>query len=138
MKRIVRLTESDLTRIVRRVINEQSWLDNVKQSAAKPKGQQVAETIKYKISTASMTNWWNKSEILDELRKLKTQKDYDDCKKALGNQKVYSYIEEKLGTYAYDKSQAGKVTNPLKGLGTGLTDEEFNNEMGKILSKFSQ
>jgi hypothetical protein len=138
MKRIVRLTESDLTRIVRRVINEQGFMDTVMKNAAKPKGVQVADSIKYDISTASITNWWNKSEILDELRKLKTQADYNDCKKALGGVKVYSYIEEKLGTYAYDKSQVGKVTNPLKGLGTGLTDEEFNAEMKKILSKFSQ
>ena len=138
MKRIIRLTESDLTRIVRRVVSEQGFMDTMMKTAAKPKGVQVADSIKYDISTASITNWWNKEDILNQLRKLKTQADYNDCKKALGGEKVYDYIEEKLGTYAYDKSQAGKVTNPLKGLGTGLTDEEFNAEMGRILSKFSQ
>ena len=138
MKRIIRLTESDLTRIVRRVIEEQTvpkWMSDV---ASKPKGQQVADSIKYAIKTASVTNWWNKSSILAELRKLKTQEDYDICKKYLGGQRVYDYIEDKLDTFEYDKSTSGKVTNPLKNLGTGLTDEEFNAEMSRILSKFRQ
>jgi hypothetical protein len=138
MKRIIRLTESDLARIVKRVIEEQTvpkWMSDV---ASKPKGQQVADSIKYAIKTASITNWWNKSDILDELRKLKTQADYNDCKKSLGNMKVYDYIQSNLKTLKYDRDTAGYVTNPLKGLGTGLTDEEFNAQMGKILSKFAQ
>lgn len=138
MKRIIRLTESDLARIVKRVIEEQTvpkWMSDV---ASKPKGQQVADSIKYDISTASITNWWNKEDILNQLRKLKTQADYNDCKKALGNMRVYDYIESKLKTTSYDQEMSAYVKNPLKGLGTGLTDEEFNVEMGKILRKFAQ
>lgn len=138
MKRIIRLTESDLTRLVKRVIEEQGFMDTMKKVASQPKGQQVAESIKYLIKNASITNWWNKSNILNELRKLKTQADYDSCKANMGGKKVYDYIEQNLDTYEYDKSTAGAVKNPLKGLGTGLTDEEFNDEMSRILSKFRQ
>jgi len=140
MGRIIRLTESDLARIVRRVVNEQSaWDAMLKDSMSKPKGQLIADSIKYYISNASITNWWNKSDILDELRKLKTQAEYNDCKKALGGKRVSDYIRGKLGTnQTYDRDVAAYTTNPLKGLGTGLTDEEFNDEMSRILSKFSQ
>ena len=140
MKRIVRLTESDLTRIVKRVISEQDAMSFAnKLFGNKSTGQSVADSVKYYIEGASITNWWNKDDILGALGRLKTQADYNECKKNLNSSMtVYNYIESKLGTSSYDKSQSASVKNPLKGLGTGLTDEEFNDKMWSILSKFSQ
>ena len=142
MKRIIRLTESDLTRIVRRVVNEQGFMDTVMKSAKAAHatvGISVYTSIKNLIDDAGITNWWNKDEILDELRRLKTQADYNECKAKMGGTPVSTWVRNKLGTnQSYDRSQAAYTSNPLKGLGTGLTDEEFNAEMSKILAKFKQ
>jgi len=133
MKRVIRLTESDLTRIVRRVVNESRGL------LMEGTGNSVATSIKSLIADAGILNWWNKDDILDQLKRLKTQADYNECKLNLDkNQRVYDYIVSKLGTKSYDRSQSAYVKNPLKGLGTGLTDEEFNDSMDSILSKFQQ
>jgi hypothetical protein len=133
MKRIVRLTESDLTKIVRKVVRESRGL------LMEGTGYSVATSVKSLIADAGITNWWNKSDILAQLKKLKVQADYNECKLNLNkNRTVYDYIVSELGTTSYDKSQSAAVNNPLSDLGTGLTDKEFNNQMWSILSKFQQ
>ena len=131
MKNIIRLTESDLVRIVKRVIKEDTT--SVTGGVDTPNGKRVYNSIKNLIASAGITNWWNKSKILDYLRKLKTQEDYDTVKRKSTKSTVHSWISIGLRTIEYDR---GRMVNPFKDLGTGLTDEEFNAEMKKILSKF--
>lgn len=125
MGRIVRLTERDLTRIVRRVINEGMT------------GEQILTSINSLIGSASITNWWNKSKILTEIDKISScdvfMEMYKRCK-SMGYGGIKDYIIAKLDTGKdYDADQAAYITNPAKNLGTGLTDEEFNVELGKKL-----
>jgi hypothetical protein len=126
MKRIVRLTESDLARIVRRVISEGTV------------GDSVFDNITNLIKTANIGNWWNKSAILNELKKLKACQDYTAFTmrvKKRGFDYASDWIRSTLDTNReYDSSQAAYISNPLKGLGTGLTDEEFNSQLAQILS----
>ena len=126
MKKIIRLTESDLTRIIKRVINEQS---NV--------GGSIFSNITNLIKSANVGNWWNKSAILSELKKFKSCEDYSSFLSEV-KKKGYKYgsdwIKATLKTNAArDTSQSSDITNPLKGLGTGLTDEEFNSQVNKLL-----
>ena len=128
MKRIVRLTESDLARIVKRVISEG------------PVGDSVFDNITNLIKTANIGNWWNKSAILNELRKLKSCDDYNAFMmrvKKRGFNTASDWIRRTLDTNPeYDSTQAAYTTNPLKGLGTGLTDEEFNAQLSRLLNGF--
>ena len=125
MKRIVRLTESDLTRIVRRVISEGTV------------GDSVFDNVTNLIKTANIGNWWNKSAILNEIKKIKTCQDYSAFMarvKKRGFTYASDWIRQTLDTNKeYDSSQAAYISNPLKSLGTGLTDEEFNVDLNKIM-----
>jgi len=130
MKRIVRLTESDLTRIVRRVINEQSG-----------SGEALYQKIKGLIGSAYIGNWWNKPAILDALDTIKDCATYLElwniCTKKRGYVDISSYIIDTLDTVGdYDKTQSANVVNPLEGLKTGLTDAEFNTEVKRKLGKW--
>jgi hypothetical protein len=126
MKKIIRLTESDLTRIIKRVINEQS---NV--------GGSIFSNVTNLIKTANVGNWWNKSAILTELKKIKSCEDYSsflDGVKKRGYKYGSDWIKGTLKTNpSRDKTQSADQTNPLKGLKTGLTDEEFNSQVNKLL-----
>jgi len=129
MKRIVRLTESDLTRIVRRVINEQSG-----------SGEAVYQKIKGLIGSAHIGNWWNKPAILDAVDTIKDCEAFLElwniCTKKRGYKSISEYVIETLKTRAYDRTQSANVVNPLSGLGTGLTDSEFNAQLKQKLAKW--
>ena len=126
MKRIVRLTESDLTRIVRRVISEGTV------------GDSVFDNITNLIKTANISNWWNKSAILNEIKKIKSCQDYSAFMarvKKRGFNTASDWIRKTLDTNKdYDASQSAYISNPLKSLGTGLTDEEFNVNLSKLMT----
>jgi len=128
--KVVNLTESDLKRIVKRVLTEQT------------NGDKIFKEVKYLIANAGITNWWNKSKILDTLKKIKTCDEYNGLltlvNKESGDDDISVWIISKLKTTEYDKDQAGYITNPLRKLGTGLTDEEFNDEVRKISVKMSK
>lgn len=125
MRKIIRLTESDLARIVRRVISEGTI------------GDSVFDNITKFIKTAGITNYYNKFPILDEIRKIKKCEDYSAFiarveKRGFDHPTVW--IRDTLKTNpSYDRSQSAYTTNPLKYLGTGLTDEEFNKDLGKLI-----
>lgn len=125
MGKIIRLTESDLVKIVKRVISEGTI------------GDSVFDNITNFIKTAGITNYYNKSAILDEIRKIKKCEDYSAFMarvKKRGFEKTTDWIRQTLKTNpAYDASQSSYITNPLKNLGTGLTDEEFNVDLAKLM-----
>jgi len=128
--KVVNLTESDLKRIVKRVLTEQT------------NGDKIFKEVKYLIANAGITNWWNKSKILDTLKNIKTCDEYNGLltlvNKESGYDDISVWIISKLKTTEYDKDQAAYITNPLRKLGTGLTDEEFNDEVRKISVKMSK
>jgi hypothetical protein len=126
MKRIVRLTESDLTRIVRRVINEGA-------------GQTTYDKIKNLIATANIGNWWNKSAILDVVYDIKNCEEFlelFELAKKRGYDKPSEWIIHTLKTKEHDKTQSANIVNPISKLGTGITDSEFNDRLQNHLGKW--
>lgn len=124
MKRTIRLTESDLTRIVRRVINEQ-------------KSYYKIESL---IKGAGITNWWNKQPIMNVIQNLGTCEEFKELyskAKSMGYNSIHSWIYDKLKlTPDYDRDQAAFITNPLRHLGTGLTDEEYSINLKRKLDSW--
>jgi len=126
MKRIVRLTESDLTRIVRRVIAEDATATNNTGSAA-------FQLIKKGIYGAGT----NQGFIQKGVYMIKTQADYNACLAILKKSEGWSTIMRFIATdmdYDFDTQSAGDTNN---GQGFSLFDsnpklDEWSNHLRKF------
>ena len=59
MKKIIKLTESDLTRLVKRVIQEQSQIKSVTDTMSKPAPKQSAGTISSTMTKTDPKEWFS-------------------------------------------------------------------------------
>ena len=120
MKRIVRLTESDLTRIVRRVINEQGEFDFKatmaqanKNLAANPSYQGVMAFNQIEKSVSGPTT--DEEGVKKGVFMIKNVTDYNSCLK-LCKSRGYSTIMKYIATDmswgdTYDETQAAPIAN---------------------------
>ena len=115
---IVRLTESDLTRIVRRVINEQSYFDKMmadaKKQVAAPGGQGI---LAFNQITKAMSGWDGTDEegVKKGVFMIKNVADYNTCLKlvkAEGYSTIMKYIHTDMSWGdTYDETQAAPIAN---------------------------
>ena len=137
MKRIVRLTESDLTRIVRRVISEQGFtgalLKNVVGTTSEKTGSAAFQLIKKGIYGAGT----NQGFIQKGVDMIKTQADYNACLAILKKSEGWSTIMRFIATdmdYDFDTQSAGDTNN---GQGFSFFDsnpklDEWSNHLRKF------
>jgi|688.fasta_scaffold870541_2 hypothetical protein len=118
MKRIVRLTESDLTRIVRRVVKESRLL---KEGAGK---------TAFDIITAGMSVWdgTDEAEVKRGVFTIKSLPDYKECLalvKAEGYNTIMAYIatDMEYASGGYDKSQSASTYFPGQREQNGMLDQ---------------
>ena len=120
MKRIVRLTESDLTRIVRRVISEQPAFDfnaSIKQTqknlAANPLYQGVMAFNQIEKSVSGPTT--DEEGVKKGVFMIKNVTDYNSCLKlckSRGYSTIMKYIETDMDWGdTYDETQAAPIAN---------------------------
>jgi hypothetical protein len=117
MKRIVRLTESDLTRIVRRVINEQSAFDKMMADQKKlllaPGGQGLLAFNQIEKSMSGMGT--DEEGVKKGVFMIKNVADYNACLKkvkAEGYSTIMKYIHTDMSWGdTYDETQAAPIAN---------------------------
>ena len=119
MKRIIRLTESDLTRIVRRVVKESRLLNEGAGASA------------FKIITDAMSVWSGTDEegVLRGVLTIKSLADYKECLalvKAEGYNTIMAYVATDMSySGGYDKSQSASTAFPwMKDSNSKLRDME--------------
>ena len=117
MKRIVRLTESDLARIVKRVINEQSYFDKMmadaKKQVAAPGGQGILAFNQIEKSMSGMGT--DEEGVKKGVFMIKNVADYNTCLKlvkAEGYSTIMKYIHTDMDWGdTYDETQAAPIAN---------------------------
>jgi hypothetical protein len=110
MKRVIRLTESDLARIVRRVISEQGVKPpSIITNALKSNNGAAAFS---KIESAMYGPGTNEGNVMAGVSMIKTKADYDACLakvKAAGYPTIMAWIATDMDyrtTITYDRDQA--------------------------------
>jgi len=117
MKRIVRLTESDLTRIVRRVINEQSAFNKMmgdqKKLLLAPGGQGLLAFNKIEKGMSGAGT--EEEDVKKGVYMIQNVADYNTCLKkvkAQGYNTIMAYIATDMSWGdTYDETQAAPIAN---------------------------
>jgi hypothetical protein len=120
MKRIVRLTESDLTRIVRRVIRESKGMINEGNGA----------NAAVKLHTALSGSFWDDDEsgALAAIKTIKTCQELQECMtkiKALTGKTLPAYIDSEMS--AADSEYDG-ITAHISNLSSNCGDRQSFND----------
>lgn len=105
MKKIIRMTESDLTRLVRRVIKEQSTSPTTPDEIKK-----MADEIKRGVGTFGNTNVRTLENAINYLR-LKEPSTILGVYKELGIQSLAQYLNDKL--FMANQISKGQKNNPM-------------------------
>jgi hypothetical protein len=131
MKKIVRLTESDLARIVRRVINEQ----------ANPVADKILSEMEYLCNNGKVEG----DAMVAAVMKIKDQATYDailknvktspNFRKRQGSN--YSLIVDWLKVKGMDPIRVGTKGDPVAAINNLVTGTSTAEKIGKHLNKFN-
>ena len=136
MKKVIRMTESDLTRLVKRVIEEQSQIRSVTDNMSKPAPKQSTGTI-----SSTMTKTTTPKQSVGTISSVMTKSDPNEWFSNFPCIKNLPSNEQKIvGGKIYVKDVDGKrhVLLPESGKGTGYDREDreaIGGYIGKIQGK---
>lgn len=120
MKKVVRLTESDLIRIVKRVISEETQTTNVDTLS-----NEIVKMLQDAIEGLAFDTQEKANKCAKAVYKIPTKQVYELVKRKLGKNFIMEYVHEDLSINGMFMNQDQPWANTLR-------------QMGKYLSKFNQ